>query len=54
MSGYSNDLLDQQRTFESGTELLEKPFTLLALLNKVGRVLHSPEVDKAAWAHSGE
>jgi PAS domain S-box-containing protein len=54
MSGYSNDLLDQQRTFEPDTELLEKPFTLLALLNKVGKVLHGTEGGKAAGAYSGE
>jgi PAS domain S-box-containing protein len=54
MSGYSNDLLNQQRTFEPGTELLEKPFTLLALLSKVGKVLHGTEGGKAAAAHSGE
>jgi two-component system, cell cycle sensor histidine kinase and response regulator CckA len=52
MSGYSSDLLDQQRTFEPSTELLEKPFTLLALLNKVCKVLHG--TGKAEAARSGE
>ena len=40
MSGYTNDLIDRHRVLEPGTELLEKPFTLHALLSKVGKVLH--------------
>jgi len=54
MSGYTNDLIDQQRTLEPGTELLEKPFTLHALLSKVGKVLHGAEDGNAAAARSGE
>lgn len=54
MSGYSNDLLGKQRAFEPGTELLEKPFTPLARLSKVSRVLHDAEGSRAAGAHLGE
>jgi hypothetical protein len=54
MSGYTNDLIDQQRTLEPGTELLEKPFTLHALLSKVGKVLHAAEDGNAAAARSGK
>jgi two-component system cell cycle sensor histidine kinase/response regulator CckA len=40
MSGYTNDLIDQQGIHEHDTPLLEKPFTLHSLLTKVYQVLH--------------
>ena len=52
MSGYTNDLIDRHQVLEPGTELLEKPFTLLALLGKVGKVLHRPEGGNAVAATS--
>ena len=54
MSGYSNDLLNQHQSFKPDTELLEKPFTLVALLDKVGKVLHGTAAAKSRAAHPGE
>ena len=50
MSGYTNDRIGRNHVLESGTDLLEKPFTLHALLGRVGRVLHRVESDKAVAA----
>ena len=52
MSGYTNDLIDRHHVLEPGTELLEKPFTLHALLSKVGKVLHGAEGGNAVAAKS--
>jgi two-component system, cell cycle sensor histidine kinase and response regulator CckA len=40
MSGYTNDLLAHYGVLDEGIMLLEKPFTLHALLKKVAQVLH--------------
>jgi two-component system cell cycle sensor histidine kinase/response regulator CckA len=39
MSGYTNDLIAQYGVLEAGTQLLEKPFTLYSLLDKVDTAL---------------
>jgi hypothetical protein len=39
MSGYTDDLVAHRGVFESGTVLLEKPFTALALLGRVRATL---------------
>ncbi len=39
MSGYTNDLIAQYGVLDSGTLLLEKPFTLYSLLDKVDTAL---------------
>jgi PAS domain S-box-containing protein len=39
MSGYTNDLIAQYGVLEAGTQLLEKPFTLYSLLDKVDTTL---------------
>ena len=39
MSGYTNDLIAQYGVLEAGTQLLEKPFTLYSLLDKVDSAL---------------
>ena len=54
MSGYTNDSMGQHRVLEPGTGLLEKPFTLHALLSRVGRVLHRVEGGKAAAARPAQ
>jgi two-component system cell cycle sensor histidine kinase/response regulator CckA len=43
MSGYTNDLIDQQGILDHDTPLLEKPFTLHSLLTKVYQVLHAAQ-----------
>ncbi len=48
MSGYSNDLIAQQGVLDPGIVLLEKPFTLQALLAKVREALHPAEISKSA------
>jgi FixJ family two-component response regulator len=48
MSGYTNDLIDQQGKLDRDTVLLEKPFTLHALLTKVYKALHLAQSDRAA------
>jgi CheY-like chemotaxis protein len=48
MSGYANDLIDQQGILDRDTVLLEKPFTLHALLTKVYQALHTEPSGKAA------
>jgi CheY-like chemotaxis protein len=48
MSGYANDLIDQQGILDRDTVLLEKPFTLHALLTKVHQALHTEASGKAA------
>jgi two-component system cell cycle sensor histidine kinase/response regulator CckA len=48
MSGYTNDLIDQQGKLDRDTVLLEKPFTLHALLTKVYKALHLVQSDRAA------
>ena len=50
MSGYTNDRIGRNHVLEPGTELLEKPFTLHALLSRVNTVLHRVEDSKAATA----
>jgi len=52
MSGYTNDLIDRHHVLEPGTEFLEKPFTLHALLSRVGKVLRGVEGSNAAAATS--
>jgi CheY-like chemotaxis protein len=47
MSGYTNDLIDQQSNLDRDTVLLEKPFTLHALLTKVYQALHLAQSDHA-------
>jgi two-component system cell cycle sensor histidine kinase/response regulator CckA len=51
MSGYTNDLIDQQGILDSDTVLLEKPFTLHSLLTKVYQALHPVQSRKAAAAN---
>jgi len=41
MSGYTNDLIAQYGVLEAGTLLLEKPFTLYSLLDKVDSALQT-------------
>jgi two-component system cell cycle sensor histidine kinase/response regulator CckA len=48
MSGYTNDLIDQQGNLDRDTVLLEKPFTLHALLTKAYLALHTTLSGKAA------
>ncbi len=48
MSGYTNDLIDRQGKLDRDTVLLEKPFTLHALLTKVYKALHPAQSDRAA------
>jgi len=48
MSGYANDLIDQQGILDRETVLLEKPFTLHALLTKAYQALHTEPSAKAA------
>jgi PAS domain S-box-containing protein len=48
MSGYTNDLIDQQGILDQDTALIEKPFTLRSLLAKVYQVLHPAQCGKAA------
>jgi two-component system cell cycle sensor histidine kinase/response regulator CckA len=51
MSGYTNDLVDEQGILDRDTVLLEKPFTLKALLTKVYKALHADESSQAAAAN---
>ena len=39
MSGYTRDLVTQQGILESGSEILQKPFSINALLSRVRDVL---------------
>jgi FixJ family two-component response regulator len=39
LSGYTQDSLLSQETFEQGTEFIEKPFTREAILDRISRVL---------------
>jgi len=48
MSGYTNDLIDQQGLLDRDTILLEKPFTLQSLLTKVYHALHTALEGKTA------
>jgi two-component system, cell cycle sensor histidine kinase and response regulator CckA len=48
MSGYTNDLIDQQGILDRNTVLLEKPFTLHTLLAKAYLALHPAQSGKAA------
>ena len=41
ISGYTQDSLLSQQTFEEGTEFIEKPFTRDAILERIARVLRS-------------
>jgi len=50
MSGYANDLIAQYGVLHPDTLLLEKPFTLSALLTKVRQALHTSQKAKAASA----
>jgi two-component system cell cycle sensor histidine kinase/response regulator CckA len=47
MSGYTNDLINQQGILNSDTLLLEKPFTLHSLLANVYRAMHTIKSGKA-------
>lgn len=51
MSGYANGLVDEQGVLEDDTVLLEKPFTLHALLSKVYKALHVARNSQAAAAN---
>jgi PAS domain S-box-containing protein len=46
MSGYTDDVIAHRGVFESGTPLLAKPFTALALLGRVRAALISPRKTK--------
>jgi two-component system cell cycle sensor histidine kinase/response regulator CckA len=48
MSGYTDDVVAHSGVLDSGTLLLEKPFTALALLARVGAALAGPPVPEAA------
>jgi two-component system cell cycle sensor histidine kinase/response regulator CckA len=48
MSGYTSDLIAQQGILNPGILLLEKPFTLQALLAKVRDALHPAQIGKGA------
>jgi two-component system, cell cycle sensor histidine kinase and response regulator CckA len=48
MSGYTSDLIAQQGILNPGILLLEKPFTLQALLAKVREALHPAQIGKGA------
>jgi CheY-like chemotaxis protein len=48
MSGYANDLIGPQGILDRDTVLLEKPFTLHALLTKAYQALHTEASGKAA------
>jgi two-component system cell cycle sensor histidine kinase/response regulator CckA len=48
MSGYTSDLVDEQGILDRDTVLLEKPFTLNALLTKVYKALHAVGIARAA------
>jgi PAS domain S-box-containing protein len=48
MSGYTSDLIAQQGILNPGIILLEKPFTLQALLAKVREALHPSQIAKGA------
>jgi len=48
MSGYTSDLIAQQGILNPGILLLEKPFTLHALLAKVREALHPAQIGKNA------
>jgi two-component system cell cycle sensor histidine kinase/response regulator CckA len=50
MSGYTGDLIDHHGILGGVTVLLEKPFTLRALLTKTSHALHSSENGKSAAA----
>jgi FixJ family two-component response regulator len=41
LSGYTQDSLLSQQTFEDGTEFIEKPFTRDAILERIAYVLRS-------------
>ena len=48
MSGYTNDLIAQYGVLEAGTLLLEKPFTLYSLLDKVNSALGTAHAASAS------
>jgi CheY-like chemotaxis protein len=48
MSGYTHDLVTQRGILASGSELLQKPFAINALLNKVREMLEGKAVHAAA------
>jgi two-component system, cell cycle sensor histidine kinase and response regulator CckA len=48
MSGYTNNLIAQQGILNPGIMLLEKPFTLQALLAKVREALHPAQIGQGA------
>jgi two-component system, cell cycle sensor histidine kinase and response regulator CckA len=50
MSGYAHDLVARYGALDPETLLLEKPFTLRALLTKVQQALQAPQKNKAAGA----
>jgi len=52
MSGYTSGLVGQHGVLDGHTELLEKPFTLHALLAKVHKSLHADGIGKAAANHA--
>jgi two-component system, cell cycle sensor histidine kinase and response regulator CckA len=50
MTGYTDDLIDQHRILDRQTVLLEKPFTLRALLTTAYHALHGGQNSQAARA----
>jgi CheY-like chemotaxis protein len=51
MSGYANDLVDDRGILDRDTVLLEKPFTLHALLDKIYKTLHVAQSRQVAAAN---
>jgi len=47
MSGYSQEALGPQRALDEGVALIEKPFTALALLERVDAVIAAPRAPQA-------
>jgi hypothetical protein len=50
MSGYMDDLIDHHGILGGDAVVLEKPFTLRALLTKTSDALHGSQNGKAAAA----
>jgi FixJ family two-component response regulator len=48
MSGYTDDVIAQRGVFESGALFLAKPFTVLALLERVRTALDDPGTEEHA------
>jgi two-component system, cell cycle sensor histidine kinase and response regulator CckA len=44
LSGYTRDSLLSQRTFDEGTEFIEKPFTRQGITDHIDRILRSEQI----------